>query len=100
MLSRSAYRYLNVLRFVTDTAAQENHMPTPVYLNKILLSLGETYTDVLSDAERSVCDRFTALRRVLEEHINDPELALHMTEEDKEEYAVAERHVSRMRWSR
>ncbi|KAK6760823.1 hypothetical protein RB195_022041 [Necator americanus] len=95
MLSLSAYRDLNVLRFVADSAAQENLTPTPVDLNKILMSLGETYAEVLSDAERSVCDSFAAWRRVLEEYINDPELALHMTEEDKEEYAVAERHVSR-----
>ncbi|KAK6760787.1 hypothetical protein RB195_022018 [Necator americanus] len=95
MLSLSAYRDLNVLRFVADSAAQENLTPTPVDLNKILMSLGETYAEVLSDAERSVCDRFAAGRRVLEQYINDPEHALHMTEEDKEEYAVAERHVSR-----
>ncbi|KAK6764888.1 hypothetical protein RB195_024997 [Necator americanus] len=95
MLSLSAYRDLNVLRFVADSAAQENLTPTPVDLNKILMSLGETYAEVLSDAERSVCDRFPAGRRVLEEYINDPKLALHMTEEDKEEYTVAERHFSR-----
>ncbi|KAK6733231.1 hypothetical protein RB195_017157 [Necator americanus] len=95
MLSLSAYRYLNVLRFVADSAAQENLTPTPVDLNKILISLGETYADVFSDAESSVCDRFTVGRRVLEEYINNPELALHMTEEDKDKYALAERHVSR-----
>ncbi|KAK6739489.1 hypothetical protein RB195_008149 [Necator americanus] len=95
MLSLSAYRDLDVLRFVAESAAQENLTTTSVDLNRILMSLGETYAEVLSDAERSMCDRFTAGRRVLEQYINDPELALHMTEEDKEEYAVAERHVSR-----
>ncbi|KAK6764178.1 hypothetical protein RB195_024483 [Necator americanus] len=59
MLSLSAYRDLNVLTLVADSAAQENLTPTPVDLNKILMPLGETYADVLCDAERSVCDRFT-----------------------------------------
>ncbi|KAK6764177.1 hypothetical protein RB195_024483 [Necator americanus] len=54
MLSLSAYRDLNVLTLVADSAAQENLTPTPVDLNKILMPLGETYADVLCDAERSV----------------------------------------------
>ncbi|KAK6759129.1 hypothetical protein RB195_016382 [Necator americanus] len=42
--------------YVSNTAAQENFMPTSVDMNKILVSLGETYADALSDLEKSVCN--------------------------------------------
>ncbi|KAL6730202.1 hypothetical protein Aduo_001190 [Ancylostoma duodenale] len=94
LLSLTAYRHLNVLRFVSDAAAQENLTPTPVDMNQILMSLGDEFDAELIEEEKALCRKFKAGRSVLERYIENPDLALDMSEEDKEEYAIAERNVS------
>ncbi|KIH47811.1 hypothetical protein ANCDUO_22124, partial [Ancylostoma duodenale] len=95
ILTLSAYQHLRVLRYVSDMAVQENTAPTSVDMNKILISLHETYTNRLSPEAMEVCNKFTIGRRILERYIENPELALYLTDEEKEEYAIAERNVSR-----
>ncbi|EPB76492.1 hypothetical protein ANCCEY_04392 [Ancylostoma ceylanicum] len=95
ILSLTAYRHLRVLRFVSDTAAQENLTPTPVDMNRILMSLRDEFDEQLSDEERALCDKFTTGRTILERYIENPDLAVDMSEEDKDEYALAERNVSK-----
>ncbi|KIH52974.1 hypothetical protein ANCDUO_16912 [Ancylostoma duodenale] len=46
------------------------------------------------DDEKALCRKFKAGRSVLERYIVNPDLTLDMSEEDKEEYAIAKRNVS------
>ncbi|KAK6726714.1 hypothetical protein RB195_004809 [Necator americanus] len=50
MLLNTTYKHLNILRFVSNSAAQEKPTLARVNTNKILVSLGETHFD------RSTCD--------------------------------------------
>ncbi|EYC10933.1 hypothetical protein Y032_0053g2377 [Ancylostoma ceylanicum] len=95
ILSLTAYRHLRVLRFVSDTAAQDNLTPTPLDMNKILMSLDEEFDEQLTNDKRELCDRFTAGRTILEQCIKNPDLAVDMSEDHKEGYALAERNISR-----
>ncbi|KAL6723626.1 hypothetical protein Aduo_018609 [Ancylostoma duodenale] len=74
-----------VLRFVSDAAEQENGTPTPVDMNRILMTLGEEFDAELTDEEKALCRKFKAGRTILERHIENPDLALDMLEEDKED---------------
>ncbi|KIH58535.1 hypothetical protein ANCDUO_11258 [Ancylostoma duodenale] len=96
LLSLTVYRHLNVLRFVSDAAAQENLTPTPVDMNQILMSLGDEFDAELTDDEKALCRKFKAGRSVRERYIEKPDLALDMSEEDKEELSIAERNVPNM----
>ncbi|EPB71704.1 hypothetical protein ANCCEY_09199 [Ancylostoma ceylanicum] len=95
ILSLSAYRHLRVLRYVSDAAVLENMAPTSGDMNKILISVHDTYTNRLSPEAMDLCNKFTIGRRILERYIENPDLALYLTDEEKEEYAIAERNVSR-----
>ncbi|RCN45064.1 hypothetical protein ANCCAN_08929 [Ancylostoma caninum] len=72
----------------------KNLTPTPVDMNRILMSLDEEFEAELTDEEKALCLKFETGRSILERYIENPDLALDMSEEDKEEYAIAERNVS------
>ncbi|KAL6724418.1 hypothetical protein Aduo_019309 [Ancylostoma duodenale] len=76
-----------------NAAAQENLTPIPVDINRILIYLGEKFNAQLSNEEKVLCNKFVAEQSILERYIENPDLALDM-EEDKDEYALAERNVS------
>ncbi|EPB65296.1 hypothetical protein ANCCEY_15641, partial [Ancylostoma ceylanicum] len=61
----------------------------------VLMSLRDEFDEQLSDEERALCDKFTTGRTILERYIENPDLAVDMSEEDKDEYALAERNVSK-----
>ncbi|RCN47886.1 hypothetical protein ANCCAN_06080 [Ancylostoma caninum] len=65
-------------------------------MNKILMSLHETYTNRLSAEVKEVCNNSIVGRRILERYMENPELALYLTDEENEEYAIAERTFSRI----
>uniref|UniRef100_A0A7I4XWS9 AAA_12 domain-containing protein n=1 Tax=Haemonchus contortus TaxID=6289 RepID=A0A7I4XWS9_HAECO len=94
LLSLDDFAHLEVLRYLSDTAASENLYPTEVDLNVVLKSLGDRYGAQLDDAEKQFCRVFKEKRELLEQYMEDPSKFLYMSEEDQHEYEIAERSVS------
>ncbi|CAJ0600329.1 unnamed protein product [Cylicocyclus nassatus] len=83
------------VRYLADTAAMENAPRTPVDLNVILKQMDTQYSDQMEPELLELCREFREARELMEKNINSPDFALQMTEENKEEYMIADRFVSR-----
>ncbi|KAK5983396.1 hypothetical protein GCK32_022668, partial [Trichostrongylus colubriformis] len=81
---------LSVLRFVADTAIREGAPTTPVDLHPILLGLAANPTDTLTEREIARLRRYARGRSLIERVLRDPNAAFGMTEEEREEYRIAE----------
>ncbi|CAJ0600348.1 unnamed protein product [Cylicocyclus nassatus] len=87
-------RAASPVRYLADTAAMENAPTTPVDLNVILKQLDTQYSDQMNPDELELCREFREGRELIERDISSLDFALQMTEEDKEEYMIADRFVS------
>ncbi|CAJ0600332.1 unnamed protein product [Cylicocyclus nassatus] len=83
------------VRYLADTAAMENAPRTPVDLNVILKQMDTQYSDQMEPELLELCREFREARELMEKNISSPDFALQMTEENKEEYMIADRCVSR-----
>uniref|UniRef100_A0A0N4W3S6 AAA_11 domain-containing protein n=1 Tax=Haemonchus placei TaxID=6290 RepID=A0A0N4W3S6_HAEPC len=88
------FAHLEVVRYLSDTAASDNLYPTGVDLTVVLKSLGDRYEAQLGAAEREFCRGFKEKRELLERCLEDPTMFLYMSEEGQNEYGIAERSVS------
>ncbi|CAJ0605849.1 unnamed protein product [Cylicocyclus nassatus] len=95
LLSLDNQNHLAVVRYLSDTAAAENNSPTSADLGELLKELGTRYAEQLTADELDLCSAFQSGREVLERYLDDPDLVFRMTEEDREEYFISERFVSR-----
>ncbi|XGW20354.1 hypothetical protein V3C99_003843 [Haemonchus contortus] len=94
LLSLNDFAHLNIVRNISDTAAAVNQTPTSVDLGKILRTLGDDYEEQLSHEDLHTCHEFQEYREIIENYLDHPELIPNMSDEDKEEYEIAERYVS------
>ncbi|CAJ0610543.1 unnamed protein product [Cylicocyclus nassatus] len=83
------------VRYLSDSAASDNTNPTPVDLNTLLANLEAEHGGQMTEEEITLCRDYRDGRRVIERYLQDPDQVLQMTEEDKEEYLLSERFVSR-----
>ncbi|XGW22874.1 hypothetical protein V3C99_005250 [Haemonchus contortus] len=65
LLSLDDFAHLEVLRYLSDTAASDNLYPTEVDLNVVLKSLGDRYEAQLDEAEKEFCRGFKEKRELL-----------------------------------
>nr|CDJ87113.1 unnamed protein product [Haemonchus contortus] len=94
LLSLGDFPNLNVVRHISDTAASSNLTPTAVDLNKVLKGLGAAFGHLLDAEDREACQRFTQCRQLLEDYLENPDRVPEMSDDDKEEYEIAEQFVS------
>ncbi|VDO46017.1 unnamed protein product [Haemonchus placei] len=83
------FAHLNIVRHISDTAAADNQIPTPVDLGKILRTLGNDYQKQLSHEEFQTCYQFHEYREILQNYLDHPELIPNMSDEDQEENEIA-----------
>ncbi|VDO73810.1 unnamed protein product [Heligmosomoides polygyrus] len=88
------HRRLPVLRFVADSALADGIPTTPVDINTILQSLVERYGDRMEVDEAHHCQVYSDGRRLLEILLSNPDAALNLTDEEREEYRIADRDNS------
>ncbi|WKX97745.1 hypothetical protein Q1695_013429 [Nippostrongylus brasiliensis] len=88
------YRELNVLRYVGDSALMEGTPQTAVDIHTVLKRLADDYGHLMDSKALGLCRRYKRGRGVVEKYMFDPSSALHLTEEEKDEYRIAEREVS------
>ncbi|XGW33676.1 hypothetical protein V3C99_017807 [Haemonchus contortus] len=86
---------MRVVRHISDTAAADNLTPTPVDLSKVLKSLGSEFKDQLSEEDLEKCELFKGYRDIIESYMEHPEAIPNMTDDQKDEYEIAEQYVSR-----
>ncbi|XGW34683.1 hypothetical protein V3C99_018573, partial [Haemonchus contortus] len=89
-----AERHLAVLRFVADSALADGVPTTPVDLHTVLKTLTDLYGDRMEERERERCQHYIERRRLLETLLFHPDACLHLSDEDREEYRIAERENS------
>nr|CDJ83093.1 unnamed protein product [Haemonchus contortus] len=65
LLSLDDFAHLEVLRYLSDTAASDNLYPTEVDLNVVLKSLVDRYEAQLDEAEKEFCRGFKEKRELL-----------------------------------
>ncbi|EPB67806.1 hypothetical protein ANCCEY_13099 [Ancylostoma ceylanicum] len=94
LLSLSEYRHLNILRFVSDSALVEGAPTTDVDLHVILKGLSANYANQLRAGEESLCESYARGRELIENTIFHPERTLFLTDEEREEYRIAEKEIS------
>ncbi|XGW27436.1 hypothetical protein V3C99_007774, partial [Haemonchus contortus] len=85
---------VTALRFVADSALQEGAPTTAVDLHSILTGLLANYSDSLSPQEQERLQQYIRGRRLIERVLFHPEATLHMTDQEREEYRIAENHNS------
>ncbi|XGW34682.1 hypothetical protein V3C99_018573 [Haemonchus contortus] len=88
------YSHLAVLRFVADSALADGVPTTPVDLHTVLKTLTDLYGDRMEERERERCQHYIERRRLLETLLFHPDACLHLSDEDREEYRIAERENS------
>uniref|UniRef100_W6NE84 Uncharacterized protein n=1 Tax=Haemonchus contortus TaxID=6289 RepID=W6NE84_HAECO len=86
---------MRVVGLIPDTAAADNLTPTPVDLSKVLKSLGSDFKDQLSEEDLEKCELFKGCREIIENYTEHPEAIPNMTDDQKDEYEIAEQYVSR-----
>ncbi|XGW24299.1 hypothetical protein V3C99_006024 [Haemonchus contortus] len=86
---------MRVVRHISDTAEADNLTPTPVDLSKVLKSLRSDFKDQLSEEDLEKCELFKGYREIIESYIEYPEAIPNMTDDQKDEYEIAEQYVSR-----
>ncbi|WKY06181.1 hypothetical protein Q1695_006408 [Nippostrongylus brasiliensis] len=91
ILRLTEYRHLHSLRFVTDTALMDGTPSTSVDLHNVLGRLATDYRDRLDLAEYNACRNYALGRRLVEEALFHPELTAQLSDEEREEYRIAER---------
>ncbi|EPB70379.1 hypothetical protein ANCCEY_10528 [Ancylostoma ceylanicum] len=94
LLSLSEYRHLNILQFVSDSALVEGAPTTDVDLHVILKGLSANYANQLRAGEESLCESYARGRELIENTIFPPERTLFLTDEEREEYRIAEKEIS------
>nr|CDJ93591.1 Hypothetical protein CBG22588 [Haemonchus contortus] len=90
LLRLDEFSHLPILRFVADSALQEGAPRTPVDLHTILQSLLSRYSDGLHPQDIRRLRRYTRGRRLLEQLLFHPEQLSRLSEEEREEYRIAE----------
>nr|CDJ96815.1 regulator of nonsense transcripts [Haemonchus contortus] len=95
LLSLEDFPQMRVVRHISDTAAADNLTPTPVDLSKVLKSLGSEFKDQLSEEDLEKCELFKGYRDIIESYMEHPEAIPNMTDDQKDEYEIAEQYVSR-----
>uniref|UniRef100_A0A7I4YL56 AAA_12 domain-containing protein n=1 Tax=Haemonchus contortus TaxID=6289 RepID=A0A7I4YL56_HAECO len=94
LLSLGDFSHLRVVRHISDSAAADNRTPTDADLGKILKTLGDTFYDQLDFDERVICTDFRDHRQLLEDYLAHPERVPEMSDDEKEQYEIAEEYVS------
>ncbi|VDO80924.1 unnamed protein product [Heligmosomoides polygyrus] len=94
LLRLDDFHHLRILRFVSDSALMDGAPTTPVGLHSVLQSLIERYGDRLEAKEVDRCETYIDSRRLLETLTFNPESCLQLTDEEREEYRIAERDNS------
>uniref|UniRef100_A0A7I4YXQ2 AAA_12 domain-containing protein n=1 Tax=Haemonchus contortus TaxID=6289 RepID=A0A7I4YXQ2_HAECO len=90
LLRLDEFSHLPILRFVADSALQEGVPRTPVDLHTTLQSLLSRYFNRLHPQEIRRMRRYTRGRRLLEQLLFHPEQLSRLSEEEREEYRIAE----------
>lgn len=96
LLRLDDHRRLSVLRCVADSAWADG-TPTircPMDLHTILQSLLKRYGDRMEADDAHRCQIYSDGRRVLEIWLFNSDAALNLTDEEREEYRIAERDNS------
>ncbi|KIH56049.1 integrase core domain protein [Ancylostoma duodenale] len=94
LLKLSEFRRLHILRFVSDSALADGAPTTDVDLHVILKGLSTNYSGQLKPGEQSLCDTYTRGRELIETMIFRPDRTLALTDEERDEYRIAEQEIS------
>lgn len=90
LLKLSDFRHLNILRFVSDSALADG-APTTADLHVILKGMS---ANRLRAGEQSLYDTYARGRELRETMIFHPERTLSLTDEERDEYRIAEQEIS------
>ncbi|EYC10868.1 hypothetical protein Y032_0053g2340 [Ancylostoma ceylanicum] len=94
LLRLGDYRHLRVLCFVSDSASINGAPKRPADLHTILKQLITHYRDQPRSSEIAQCESYTRGRELIETMIFDPERTLYLSDEEHEDYRIAEREIS------
>ncbi|XGW34372.1 hypothetical protein V3C99_018332 [Haemonchus contortus] len=94
LLLLDEYRNIDILRYVSDSALIEGAPQTPIELHTILKRLPVDYANKLSEEALQTCRKYKKGRALLERFIIDHDLATGLSEAERDEYRLAERHIS------
>lgn len=94
LLRLDDHRDLDIVRYVCDSALLEGSPTTPVDIHNVLKRLADDYGHRMSEQAVKICRRYKRGRELLETYLFEPDRALHLTEQQREENKMAEREVS------
>ncbi|KAK5968911.1 hypothetical protein GCK32_020630, partial [Trichostrongylus colubriformis] len=86
LLRLDDYKHLPILRYVSDTALVDGAPQTPIDLHTVLKRLSIDYASDLSDSALDICVRYKRGRELLERLMFDRDLAIDMSEAERDEY--------------
>ncbi|KAK5981701.1 hypothetical protein GCK32_014135, partial [Trichostrongylus colubriformis] len=94
LLGLDDFRHLDVLRYVSDSALVEGAPQTPIDLHNILKRLPEDFGHLLSQSAMDTCVRYKKGRELLERFLFNNDLAVDLSDAERDEYRIAERDLS------
>ncbi|XGW30776.1 hypothetical protein V3C99_009609 [Haemonchus contortus] len=94
LLQLEDYNHLHILRFLSDSALKEGAPTTAVDLHHLLKGLLANYSDSFTDEETYRLTTYSRGRELIERLILRPETTTNLTDEEREEFRIAENQNS------